>query len=159
MPVSLPPLEALWVLCLLLMGLCVFDGLLRALTTSRESVAAFPCILSQGARLSPYWYLVGGIWVLHIVLGVVLGALGVAVSVLQGLFLGFMLLLTIAPWWGLRGLTRYFAFAQGLSVTLGASVWPALVSWPHRRWLFIASGVGYVTLFVVIALWCRHRAS
>ena len=96
---------------------------------------------------------------MHIVLGVVLGALGIAVSVLKGLFLGFMLLLTIAPWWGLRGLTRYFAFAQGLSVTLGASVWPALVSWPHRRWLFIASGVGYVTLFVVIALWCRHRAS
>jgi hypothetical protein len=133
MSISLPPLEALWVLCLLLMGLCVFDELLRVLAASRGSVAAFPCILSQGARLAPYWYLVGCIWVLHIVLGVVLGALDIAVSVLQGLFLGLMLLLTIAPWWGLSGLTRYFAFAQGLSVTLGASVWPALASWPHRH--------------------------
>ncbi len=157
----LPPLpvQSLDMLCALQLSMVLFDGLLEHLATSRGSWARWRCMLKQSELTPRYLWLLGGVWALWYVIIVIFGVIFKSFLILRVILFGLLLLLTISPWWGLRGLSRYYACAQGVAVTLWVCLWPARTCKQDFLWVWLVSIVSYTILFVVTTLWCRYRAS
>jgi hypothetical protein len=79
-----------------------------------------------------------------------------AVPTLRLVSLGLIGLCTVVPLWWRRHLPGGFACAQTFGVTLGAGIWPEMVSLPYFGWLWLISAASYTVLFVGMMLW-RHR--
>jgi hypothetical protein len=152
-PMWLPPVpaKALWFLCYLQGSIVLLEILLHRSALYLATSARQEREVAQNARPPLYWYLVGGVFLIFEVCSVA----PVTDTVLQAVALGLMALLTLAPLWGLRELSRSFTFVQGLVVTLGVCVWPDIVSRPYRGWLWLTSVICYTLLFVGLALWRR----
>src|SRR5262245_2833036 len=101
----LPPLpvHALDMLVILQVSLVGWDGLLHIITTSGRSWTLLRRELMQSGQVPPYGWLAVSVWILSLVLVAVFGATPTAYPMLRGIWFGCMLLLTIAPWWGLHG--------------------------------------------------------
>ena len=164
MPWPVVPWKAFYLLFLLQWGILLLDRALHLLVASRGSWVALWHALGQRMQPSPYEYLLSGAVLVYLLLpllgGLLLWSLGVPYTVMEtgfGFFyLGLMLLLTVAPVWGLRGLPRYYSCVQGLVVTVGVCLWPETVVMPYSLWFSLMFLSGYGLLFAVTALW-RHR--
>jgi hypothetical protein len=145
------PSKALWVLCYLQGSIVLLEMLLRRSALSLATSSGQGREVAQNTRPPLYWYLVGGVFLVFEVCSIA----PVTDTLLQAVALGLMTLLTLAPLWGIRGLSRYFTFVQGLVVMLGVCVWPDIISRPYRGWLWLTSVVCYTLLFVGLAVWRR----
>lgn len=138
-----------------------FDGLLRALATAPKSWTELRRAWDHQKMSPVYGLLLGSIGILSLVGPLPLVLLDVPPPVLQTLLVyfafGLMLLMTVAPWWALHGLLRYYACAQGLGMTVGVCVWPALATQPYRLRFALGSFLCYTLLFAVTALWRHHK--
>jgi hypothetical protein len=159
MPLPAALLDAFFPLYLLQWGIVLFDMLLRMIVASRWSWAALHRALAQ-QRIppSPYWVLLGCTLLATFVVGLILWALNAPAAAYVYFTLGQMLVLSVAPLWWFHGLLRYYACAQGLGLTIGVCVWPALVSRPYRLWFMLGSFLCYTLLFVVTAQWRQCSA-
>lgn len=151
--------DAYFPLLLLQTLIVAVDGILRAIVAAPRSWTELQRAFTS-TRVSPvYGLLLGGIGILPFVVALVFAFFDVPTAILQTFLaycaLGLMLLSTVAPWWGLHGLLRYYACAQGLGMTVGVCVWPILATQPYRLRFVLGSFLCYTLLFAVTAPW-RH---
>jgi hypothetical protein len=142
-------------------GIVAFDFFLRVLVAVPKSWPELQCV-SNRSRISPiYGLLLGSILLLQLVVPLPFVLFDIPATVLQAFvvyfYFGLILLLIVAPLLGLHGLLRYYACAHGVSMIVGACLWPALVTQPYRLWFGLGSLLGYALLFVVTAQWRRPQ--
>ena len=127
-------------------GLCLLMA--RLLPAAHQYWHAQARLITQDKRsLLVAWYLFLFFWSLFPEVW--------TVPTLRLVSLGLIGLCAVVPLWWRRRLPGGFACAQTLGVTLGAYVWPEIVSIPYAGWLWLISGVCYTLLFVGLALWRR----